>query len=472
MELKKSKNRFEDVYDYLVHRIQRGEWKRDEKLPSVRELATTLNMHRLTVLKAYQRLKAENKVYVREKSGYFVHPGNASTFEQVDRPIITSYIQRSHLSEIHEIPATYQFSKALIDPNLLPNLYLAEYVKKVLDLYPKVLGTYSNVQGDEELRETLALFFRKQDNLFIQVNELLITSGAQQAISMIAQAFIKPRDTILMEQPTYSAAIDIFQHQGATILPVEITEEGYDLEQIEEYMKTYKPRLFYCNPTFQNPTGYTIPTSQRKKLVELAEEYHCLLLEDDPFHDIYFDQKPPRSMFTYDTGGHVIYIRSYSKYIAPGLRIAVVACRDSLMKLLITAKSMQDNGSPLLNQKMFLHYFTSERLQQHLDKLRIALKIRKEIMEEELKYSGWKWVSPQGGLNLWMELPSEISGEELLAASIPDSISFVPGNICDPMKGNLNKVRLSFSFINERELIKGTKRLMEIGNTLKKPTRA
>jgi len=226
-------------------------------------------------------------------------------------------------------------------------------VKEVFDLYPKVLATYSTVQGDLELRETLTQYFINHYKTHLSPEELLITSGSQQAIHLIAQAFIKPRDVVLFERPSYSAAIDIFKAQGAQIVTVDIHPEGYDLEQVEYYIKKYKPRLFYLNPTFHNPTGYTVSVEQRKRLVELAEHYRFLLIEDDAYHDIYFDQAPPPPIYTFDSAGTVIYIRSFCKYISPGLRIATVICPSSLMKSLLTEKSLADNGSPLLNQKTF-----------------------------------------------------------------------------------------------------------------------
>jgi GntR family transcriptional regulator of abcA and norABC len=457
---------FHQVYDYILNRIEHGEWKEHDKLPSIRLLAQELNVHRLTVFKAYQLLKENGKVYVKDKSGYYVHPNSIMPVEHLDYPIISSYIQKNHLSEIHQVPVTYQFSQALIDPNLLPNLYFSEYVKKVFDLYPKVLGTYSTVQGDEELREALCCYFLKRHHFHLSADELLITSGSQQAIDLISRVLIKPRDTVLLERPTYSAAIDIFHQQGAHIIPINIHPDGYDLEQVELYMRKFKPRLFYLNPTFHNPTGYTVPSEQRKRLVELAEQYRCLLVEDDPFHDIYFGQEPPLPLFTYDTEGCVMYIRSFSKYVAPGLRIAAIASRPSLMKCLLTAKSLSDNGTPLLNQKIFLHYFLSSRLQQHLEKLRIALNIRKDIMEEELAGTGWKWTSPKGGLNLWIQLPETIPMELLLAKSIEQSLSFVPGSICDPLRELKSWVRLSYSYVNEQQLRYGLKRLVGLSRSL------
>ncbi|TGU67227.1 aminotransferase class I/II-fold pyridoxal phosphate-dependent enzyme, partial [Mesorhizobium sp. M00.F.Ca.ET.186.01.1.1] len=129
-------------------------------------------------------------------------------------------------------------SKALIDPNLLPNLYFSEYVKKVFDLYPKVLGTYSTTQGDEELREALCRYYTERFRFYLTPQELMVTSGSQEAIDLIARVLVKPRDVVLLERPTYSPAIDVFLRQGANILAVEITQHGYDLEQVEQLMRT------------------------------------------------------------------------------------------------------------------------------------------------------------------------------------------------------------------------------------------
>lgn len=458
---------FEQVYEHIWNRIQRGEWREHEKLPSIRALAEELNVHRLTVFKAYQQLKEMKKVYVKDKSGYYVHPGGTLPFDDLDSPIVSSYVQKSHLSEIHRVPATYQFSYALIDPNLLPNRYFSEYMKDIFDLYPKVLSSYSTVQGDEELRDALGQYFMRKYPFHVTADEIMITSGSQQAINLLARLLVQPMDAVLLERPTYSAAIDIFQQQGAKIIPVDIHPYGYDLEQVESYMQQYKPRLFYLNPTFHNPTGFTVPTKQRKQLVELAEKYRCFLIEDDPFRDIYFDRQPPPPLFTYGTNGFSVYICSFSKYIAPGLRIAAICCRPPLMKHLFSVKSLADNGTPLLNQKIFLRYFSSERLQQHIEKLRIALSVRKTIMEEELRQTDWKWNSPTGGLNLWVKLPDSLSMEQLLAKSLEHSISFVPGSICDPLKDAKSWIRLSYSYISEQRLREGMQLLVQLSKESK-----
>ncbi|USB34955.1 PLP-dependent aminotransferase family protein [Paenibacillus sp. YPG26] len=455
---------YEQIYDYILDRIRRGEWKPHERLPSIRSLAMEFNVHRLTVCKAYQLLKNNGIVESKEKSGYYVRPNGIFSTDSMQDPIISAYVHDSHLSEIHQVHAEYVLSKSVLDPNLLPNLYFSEYVKQVFDLYPKMLGIYFTPQGDQELRDALCGYFTDCHRFHLSADELLITCGSLEAMDLVARALVKPRDVVMLERPTYSTAIDIFRKQGATIVPVEIHPYGYDLEQVEKLMQAYKPRLFYLNPTFQSPTGYIVPAEQRKRLVELAERYHCLLLEDDPYRDIYFGIEPPLPLFAYDTEGWVIYLRSFSKYIAPGLGIAIVACRPSIMNYLIKAKLLSDSGTPLVNQKIFLHYFFSERLQQHMEKLRTALMVRKDIAEHELSATDWEWNSPAGGFNLWVKLPETVDIERLLSMCIMQSITFVPGAICDPLKEYKSWIRLSYSYLNEQQLREGTQRLVELAD--------
>ncbi|MGG1614398.1 PLP-dependent aminotransferase family protein [Paenibacillus phoenicis] len=481
--------RYTQVYKYILDRIHRGDWKAHDKLPSVRELAGELQLHRLTVFRAYGLLKEQGYIYVKEKSGYYVSGGRpytdpaepedasntrsnlttggagGTTFNALARHG-TGHLQNT-LSEIHQIPAVYSFSQALIDPNLLPNLFLSDHVKQVFDRYPKLLGTYSSVQGDEELRELLCADMQRKDKLQVSCDELLITTGGQQAIDLLAGVFLRPMDYVLVERPTYSSALDCFRQRGARLLPVEIHRDGYDLDLVEGYMKRHKPRMFYMNPTFHNPTGFIVPASQRKQLVELAERYGCLIVEDDAVHDVYFDAPPPPPLYSYDTEGWVVYLRTFSKYLAPGLRICAVAARAAVMAPLLTAKSLADNGTPLVNQKLFQHCFESERLQQHLEKLRTALQIRRDVMEQALAAgTGWQWYRPQGGLNLWVRLPEGLSSNQLLTEGVRRGLTFVPGTICDPLGEMDDRIRLSFSFKNEAQIREGVHLLVQLADEL------
>ncbi|GIP23639.1 GntR family transcriptional regulator [Paenibacillus sp. J22TS3] len=454
---------FRQVHDYLLGKLSTGFWGEHEKLPSVRLLAEELGVHRLTVLRAYQLLKDTGRIYVKEKSGYYVLPVN----QRIHQAGSGEGEQVSSAS-LRQTPPS--FAQALVDPGLLPNRYFSEYAKKVFDLYPKVLGTYSSVQGDEELRSILSAYLAGTHGLHMAAEDLLITTGAQQAIDLAARAFVDAGDYVLMERPTYHAAIPIFEGRGAQIVPVDIRSDGYDLSRLEDLMQRYHPKVFYMNPTFHNPTGYTVPVWQRKLLVELAERYRCLIVEDDPFRDIYFGEAPPLPVAAYDTEGWVLYIRSFSKYAAPGLRIAVMCAQPPRMDLMLRYKMQMDNGAPLLNQKVFLLYLASERLTGHLEKLRIALNIRKTVMEEALGATDWQWESPLGGLSLWVRLPEKgITVEKLLSRCRREGIVFSPGSAHDPLGKLRSHIRLSYSFVNEGEIREGIRRLIQLAQALEPP---
>ncbi|WP_373315861.1 aminotransferase-like domain-containing protein [Cohnella xylanilytica] len=461
------------VYDSLRRRLESGEWGPHDKLPSVRQLAARFGVNRLTALRAYRMLAEENRVYAKEKSGFYASPpvprvGANATDSGMDEvePSPSGPRPGNPMSEIQSLPVEYQLSQGIVDPGLLPNLFLSEYVKSVFDLYPKLMGTYSNPQGDEELRESVARYLTKDTRVPLSADDLVITTGGQQAIDLLARLYIGRGDAMLVERPTYSSAIDIFRQQGVRFLPVDITSAGYDLERVETLMKLHKPKAFYLNPTYHNPTGYTVPAAQRKRLVELAERYRCLLVEDDSFREMYFGEPPPRPLYAYDTSGWVVHLRSFSKHVAPGLRVCAVAARPGVIRPLVTAKSLADNGTPLVGQKLFLRYFESERFGRHLEKLRIAMRLRKETMEKELAGGGWTWDSPKGGLNLWVRLPEGLSSSELLEESLRQSVSFVPGLICDPLRETDTHLRISYSFVGEAILKEGTRRLTELARRL------
>ncbi|KAB7667178.1 PLP-dependent aminotransferase family protein [Bacillus sp. B1-b2] len=457
---------YKQVYEYMLTRIKTGEWEKGRKLPSVRSLAELLGVHRLTILKAYQLLKEEGYVYAKDKTGYYCKDSIHQS-ETGEMPALHSYIQNSNLSEIHREPTFYKFSAAVIDPTLLPNRYLSQHVKEIFDRYPHLLGTYAPVKGDEELIVGLSAYFQKYDKMYIDEDSIIVTSGAQQGIDIIAKVFVQAHDYVLIESPTYSGATDIFVNRGARLISVPITAAGFCLNEVESLMKKYKPKLFYTNPTHHNPTGYTVPVEQRKQLAELAEKYQCIILEDDSFHEIYFQESPPPPIYAYDIGGYVIYLRSFCKYMAPGLRICAMVAHPSLVKWLIKGKALADNGTPLLNQKAFLFYLTSERIRSHMEKLRIALQIRKETMEEALK-NHFIWDSPSGGLNLWVRINEEVNKGLLKNRALASSISYVPGYICDPHERDIPYIRLSYSFLNEQEIKNGLQKLTSIYDTLSK----
>jgi DNA-binding transcriptional MocR family regulator len=268
-----------------------------------------------------------------------------------------------------------------------------------------------------------------------------------------------------MEAPTYPGAIDVFRSRGATILTVPIDEDGMRVDMLHALCEKHNPKLIYTTPTFHNPTGTIMPLQRRKLLLDIAESHHCLIMEDDPFSDIYFDRKPPLPIKSLDKSGHVIYLKGLSKTIAPGCRIGLLAASGSIFKRLYAAKANMDLGSPLLTQKVIVPLVDSAKMEQHLKRLRAALKSRRDVVLAVLKEhapSGVTCFIPKGGLNVWIQLPSWIDSNVLLYEANKRHVSFLTGSACFAIENEHSTLRLSYSYANEKLLQDGVMILCEI----------
>lgn len=178
----------------------------------------------------------------------------------------------------------------MIDPGLLPNRYLEQEIHKMLSENPRILSQYSEIQGDYKLRVAMSQYL-KQFEVSTTPDNLLITNGSQQGLDLVARTFIGPGDVVVMESPTYPGAIDIFRGRGATILTVPIDKEGMKVDILQNLCDKYKPKIIYTIPTFHNPTGTVMSHKRRRQLLEIAKSIQCIIVEDDPWCEIYFDKK-------------------------------------------------------------------------------------------------------------------------------------------------------------------------------------
>lgn len=218
---------------------------------------------------------------------------------------------------------------------------------------PELMASYGNFQGDAELREVMRRHLHSR-GVEVHSSDIMITSGSQQGIDLVARTFVGPGDTVYLEAPSYTGAIDVFAGRGAEMIFVPMDSEGMRVDVLTRLCDKRPPKLIYTNPTFQNPSGVTMGITRRQRLLELARSYRCLIVEDDPFSDLYFRKPPPLPIKSMDGDGHVVYMKSFSKVIAPGCRIACVAAGGNILSRLIAAKSASDLGSPLLNQRAVL----------------------------------------------------------------------------------------------------------------------
>ncbi|MBG9775961.1 PLP-dependent aminotransferase family protein [Brevibacillus laterosporus] len=459
------------IYLSIVDHIRSGLLQEDVQLPSVRELSKQLEVSLVTVVKAYTKLEQENFVTSIQGKGTFV---KANRKEIVDRQkevhsynwqlSVQDYLPRSQFAQFHHAPEKIHLSSSMIDPGLLPNRYLEREIYQMLSENPRILSQYGEIQGDEQLRNAMYEYVKECEAPTIPEN-ILVTSGSQQGIDLVARTFVGPGDVVVMEAPTYPGAIDVFRGRGATILTVPVDQDGMRVDILQNLCDKYKPKVIYTIPTFHNPTGAVMTFKRRKQILNLAQSIQSIIIEDDPWSEIYFDKKPPASIKSMDQYGHVVYVKGLSKTLAPGCRIGILAASGSIFKRLLAAKANTDLGSPLLTQKSILPFIKSKKMIDHTKKLRTALKIRRDLVLELLsKHAPFEvsWIIPKGGLNVWISLPSWIDTNHLLLEAKKQQLTFLPGSACYPVELENHHLRLSYSYMSEQLLHEGVTTLCSI----------
>ncbi|MGZ0041343.1 MocR-like pyridoxine biosynthesis transcription factor PdxR [Paenibacillus ottowii] len=456
----------------IIDQILSGFLQGGVKLPSVRTLSKQLGVSLVTVVKAYQELEQEGFIQSIQGRGTFVH---TKTKESTDHILedslsqdwqlsVQDYLPRSQFSQFHDVPEKIHLSSSMIDPALLPIQHMERELQQLIQEGGMIFSKYGEVQGDMELRMVMQGYLH-QRGISTHPANLLITSGSQQAIDLIARTFVGPGDVVVLEAPTYPGAIDIFRGRGVTILTVPVDHEGMRMDLLQHLCDIYRPKIIYTVPTFQNPTGTVMSNKRRRTLLEMAQNMQMIIIEDDPWSEIYFDQKPPAPIKSLDTHGHVIYIKGLSKTVAPGCRIGVLSASGSIFKRLVAAKANTDLGTPLMTQKLLVPFLQSTTLVNHMDKLRTILKKRRDLVIDILSQhcpEGVSWYIPGGGLNIWISLPSWMQSHHILVEAKKKQISFLPGSTCFPVEHENHHIRLTFSFVKEDLLRDGVFGLCQI----------
>ncbi len=459
---------YQQIYEQIVQRIQGGMLADGDPLPSLRIMADDLKISVLTVRKAYKQLETKGYVYIQPGKGVYIRgkrntPLNIHAAYDWQHMKAVNVIRSQYIINRHK--KFYDFSQAILYPRLLPNPFLSGEMQKILDRDKMILATYGPVQGDEELRMEISKYLKDYQRLTADPAHLLITSGAQQGIDLIAQTLLKPEDTVIVESPCYGAAIDVFVNKGINVIPVELDEQGIRSDLLDEVCQKNNPVLLYVNPAFHNPTGILMSERRRKELIELAEFYHFFIIEDDSFGEIYFnDIELPAPIKHFDKNGHVIYLKGFSKTLAPGLRIAALVAEGPVFDWLYAAKALMDIGSPLITQKAILPFLRTERMKNHLEKLRTALQMRRDATIETLAplTDILHFQIPQGGFNLWISLPDSMDSFALLKKANEVDVSFLPGTACFVHESKHEYMRISYSMLNDQDLIVGLQKLREI----------
>ena len=326
---------------------------------------------------------------------------------------------------------------------------------------------YGRAMGLTELREIIADELLAPKGLKTDPDRILITCGGMEALSLACEAYIDPGDVILTESPTFVQAVMNFKMFGAKCISCEMDDDGLIMEDVEDKLKKYRPKMIYTIPTFQNPSGITMSLERRKQLAELAEKYDTIILEDDPYRDIRYsgEQLPPIKSF--DETGHVIMANSFSKIFSPGCRLGYAVADEKQIKVMADAKTALNSHSSMIAEVLCAEFFKRGYFPNHLNKICEMYTLRRDAMTHSIaEYfpKGTKYVFPDGGLFTWAELPEHINTSEILPRAIREAgVAYLAGEsfYVDKGKGT-NCMRLCFSSNSESLIRIGMERLGKV----------
>ncbi len=384
--------------------------------------------------------------------------------------------QRMNSSAIRELlkltekPDIISFGGGMPAPEVFPVEEFTSACERVLkDLGAQALQ-YGSTDGYLPLREMIARHTARY-GIRISSDNILITSGSQQALDLIGKVFINPGDRILVEEPTYLGALQAWNAYGAEYVTIRMDENGMITEELESALRC-GVKFIYVLPNFQNPTGVTLSLERRKQLIEIADRYGVPIIEDDPYGQLRYEGENLPSVVSLDNEfrnngeneyrGNVIYLSTFSKTLAPGLRLAWVVAPTQVIRKLVQAKQGGDLHTSTFNQIVAYEVARGGFLDRHIWLIRRIYSERRNIMldaMEELFPPGVRWTRPQGGLFLWGMLPEEMNSADVLKVAVERKVAFVPGASFYALGGGQNTMRLNFSYSNPEQIKTGIERM-------------
>jgi len=327
----------------------------------------------------------------------------------------------------------------------LPDREVAELAAKVLSENGKTILQYGATEGYPPFVESLHEYIRS--HLSLSVDQVLPVTGSTQAMDLLCKALINKGDAVLVENPSFLGNLQCIRLYEARLIPVESDENGILPEHLERMIREYHPKMLYTIPTFQNPTGKTLPLERRKRIAELAGQYGVVVAEDDPYRDLRYTGEPLPPIKSFDEEGWVVYFGSFSKTISPGLRVGYMAGDAGILRKCTIGKQSSDVHTANLTQAIVDQYLRRNLLPGHIREICEGYRIQMNTMLEHLSAfpEGVRFTRPEGGLFIWVELPENVNALELLQKAIEQKVAFVPGTHFYADGGHVNTLRLNFS---------------------------
>jgi 2-aminoadipate transaminase len=454
------------LYGHLVHlfesAIARGDLPSGSRLPPERELAQRLQISRTTVVSAYRELESRGLLRGYVGRGTFVcaAPEPAGTPFAWRGKIAAAALRSSDSTlrdAIRHSSDDRLLSLAAGEPAIdcFPTAVFQQAVDQVFSRDARAAWRHGPTEGQPALREALAERFR------VPAESVLVLAGAQQGLDLLARCLIDPGDAVIIDRPGYLGAIQSFRAAGAKLIGWDIARA--DVDELEDLLVRYRPKLIYTNPTFQNPTGATMPIRSRRELLRLAERYRVPIVEDGTYRELYFHEAPPPSLRDLDAQNLVIHLNSFSKVMAPGLRLGWLSAAPSIIDQMAIIKQRLDPHTQNLVQFAMARLIRERSFDAHLRTLRAEHARRcgqmMAAIQRHVPAGALRFARPLGGLYLWCRLAPGLSSRTLLDRALAAGVAFIAGHAFYPDPAGESELRLCFSSVAPEAMDEAVRRL-------------
>lgn len=465
---------YRQLAEQLRRRILSGELPPGTRLPPERRLAAMLGVNRSTVVNAYRELAAEGLISGQVGRGTMVlDPGRTIRRDQLAQGVPWPQLFAPLANVLHDPvledalvasarPDVVSFATGLPAPECYPIALVRQLLDEALHREGARLLQYCPSEGYPPLREAIAHWVERW-GIRASAEQVLVVSGSQQGLYLLARALLEPGDLVAIESPTYVGALQVFRAVGARLLPIPVDQEGMRVSVLEQALEHRRPKLIYTLPTFQNPSGATLTLERRYRLLELAARFAIPIIEDDPYRELWYDAPPPPPLAALDSVGIVVSLTTVSKILFPGFRIGWVVAPWPVVAHLTLMKQLVDLDTNPLMQWAIWAFLERGLLPSHLEELRRRYREQRDIMLAALKEELGDLCEcsrPGGGLYLWCRLKEGLRARDLLPEAARRGVVFAPGEsfFSNPLIGR-DLLRLNFSYPNPPAIVEGVRRL-------------
>ena len=442
-----------------------------------RKLAEILGVNRSTVVSAYRELEADALIESHVGQGTSVRPllASAGAAAMGDVSAVSwNQLFRGEPARVRE-PLTRDLMELAMGEDVIslaagmaaPELYPIEVLREIGDEVMREEGRialqYGPTEGHHPLRESISRLMSSR-GAQVAPEEIILLSGSQQGLDLAARVFLDPGDVVVVEEPSFFCALQVFRAAGARIVGVPMDRDGMRLDILESLLARYSPKLIYTLPTFQNPSGITMSLDRRRQLLEIAYRHQVPILEDDPYSELRYEGDPLPSLKAMDRHGYVLYLSTFSKMLLPGLRIGWLAAVRPVIRQFALAKQLADLHSNNPAQRLIDRFLRRGLLDSQLARARAEYRRRRDVMLRSLEREappGLTWNRPEGGIYLWCRLPGNLSASRLLNAAAQRKVAFVPGDAFFLGGMGQEYLRLNFSLPTPDRIRDGIARLMD-----------